>query len=135
MLRVSDGKFDSKKILRAISSVVEPTDLIGRTITGVTSEATAIVETINTFNIGGVNTVEFILNEDSITGTFVTDEIIKGTKTDTSDTFIKLTVTSVPSVLTISNDGANYSTDDLVTISNTGGSGASIQIDEVGLVV
>ena len=35
MLRISDGKFDSKKILRAISSVVDPTDLIGRTITGV----------------------------------------------------------------------------------------------------
>jgi len=133
MLRISDGKFDSKKILRAVATVGEPTDLIGRTITGVTSEATAIVETINTFNIAGVNTTEFILNEDSITGTFVTDEIIQGTKTDTSDTFIKLTVTSVPSVLTISNDGANYSTDDSVTISNTGGNGASIQIDEVGL--
>ena len=42
MLRVSDGKFDSKKILRAVSSVGEPTDLIGRTITGVSSEATAL---------------------------------------------------------------------------------------------
>ena len=39
MLRISDGKFDSKKILRAISSVGgTSTDLIGRTITGVTSE-------------------------------------------------------------------------------------------------
>ena len=132
MLRISDGKFDSKKILRAISSVGEPTDLIGRTITGVTSEATAIVETVNTFNIGGVNTTEFILNEDSISGTFTADETIKGTKTDTSDTFIKLTITSIPSVLTVTNDGANYSTDDSVSIS-AGGTGCSIQIGEVGL--
>jgi hypothetical protein len=133
MLRVSDGKFDSKKILRAIPSVGTPTDLIGRTITGVTSESTAIVETINTFNIAGVNVVEFILNEDSITGDFVADEVIQGTKTDISDNFIKLTITSIPSVLTLSNDGANYSTTDTVTISNTGGTGATIQIDELGL--
>ena len=132
MLRISDGKFDSKKILRAIVSVGDPTDLIGRTITGVTSEATAIVETVNTFNIGGVNTIEFILNEDSISGTFTADETIRGTKTDTSDTFIKLTITSIPSVLTVTNDGANYSTDDTVSIS-AGGTGCSIQIGEVGL--
>ena len=90
MLRVSDGKFDSKKILRAIESVGTPTDLIGRTITGVTSEATAVVETVNTFNIAGINTTEFILNEDSISGTFIADETIQGTKTDTDDTYIKL---------------------------------------------
>ena len=70
MLRISDGKFDSKKILRAVSSVGEPTDLIGRTITGETSEATAIVETVNTFNVAGVNTTEFILNEDTIIRNF-----------------------------------------------------------------
>jgi hypothetical protein len=133
MLRVSDGKFDSKKILRAIESVGTPTDLIGRTITGVTSEATAVVETINIFNISGINTVEFILNEDSISGTFIADETIQGTKTDTDDTYIKLTITSIPSVLTISTDGANYSTDDSVTISSTGGVGGNIQIGEVGL--
>jgi len=133
MLRVSDGKFDSKKILRAVSTVGTPTDLIGRTITGVTSEATAVVETINTFNIAGVNTTEFILNEDTITGTFTADETIQGTSSDTDDTYIKLALTSIPSVLTISNDGANYSTSDTVTISNTGGSGANIQIGEVGL--
>ena len=77
MLRISDGKFDSKKILRAISSVGDPTDLIGRTITGETSEATAVVETVNTFNIAGVVTNEFVLNEDTILGTFSSDETIR----------------------------------------------------------
>jgi len=132
MLRISDGKFDSKKILRAISTVGSPTDLIGRTITGVTSEASAVVETINTFNIGGVNTTEFVLNEDTISGTFQADETIQGTSSDTDDTYIKLIVTSIPSVLTVTNDGANYSTDDSVSIS-AGGTGCSIQIGEVGL--
>ena len=133
MLRISDGKFDSKKILRAISSVGEPTDLIGRTITGVTSSATAVVETVNKFNVGGIIVSEFILNEDTITGTFQADEVIRGTKTDTDATYIKLTTTSVPSVLTISEDGSLYDTDDTVSISNTGGTGCNIQINEVGL--
>ena len=133
MLRISDGKFDSKKILRAVASVGEPTDLIGRTITGVTSGATAIVETVNIFNISGANTSEFILNEDTLVGTFSSDEVIRGTKTDTDDTFIKLTVTSIPSVLSIGNSGSLYDTSDSVTISATGGAGANIQVGEVGL--
>ena len=132
MLRISDGKFDSKKILRAISSVGDPTDLIGRTITGETSEATAIVETVNTFNVAGVVTTEFILNEDTIVGTFSSDETIRGTKTDTDATYIKLVITSIQSVLTVTNDGANYTTDDSVSIS-AGGVGCNIQIGEVGL--
>ena len=133
MLRISDGKFDSKKILRAIESVGDPTDLIGRTITGVTSGATAIVETVNTFNITGENTSEFILNEDTLVGTFSSDEVIRGTKTDTDDTFIKLTITSIPSVLSIGDSGSLYDTSDSVTISATGGVGANIQVGEVGL--
>ena len=133
MLRISDGKFDSKKILRAVASVGTATDLIGRTITGVTSGATAIVETVNTFNIGGINTSEFILNEDTLVGTFSSDEVIRGTKTDTDDTFIKLTITSIPSVLSIGDSGSLYDTSDSVTISATGGAGANIQVGEVGL--
>ena len=133
MLRISDGKFDSKKILRAVASVGTSTDLIGRTITGVTSGATAIVETVNTFNIGGINTSEFILNEDTLVGTFSSDEVIRGTKTDTDDTFIKLTITSIPSVLSIGDSGSLYDTSDSVTISATGGAGANIQVGEVGL--
>ncbi len=52
MLRVSDGQWDTKKILRAIGTVGDTTDLIGRTITGQTSGATAIVENVFKFQIG-----------------------------------------------------------------------------------
>ena len=34
MLRVSDGQFDTKKILRVINTEVNTSDLINRTITG-----------------------------------------------------------------------------------------------------
>ena len=53
LLRVSDGKFDSRLIIRAINDgETDTVKLIGRTITGQTSEATAIVE--NVFKIDSV---------------------------------------------------------------------------------
>ena len=104
MLRASDGQFDTKKIMRAIQSTGQLTtgdtaDLIGRTITGETSEATAIIENVFKFQIGENLVTEFILNEDTITGTFQTDEVIRGTETDESDLFIKATVTGIPNVI------------------------------------
>ena len=48
MLKASDGQFDSLKVLRVIATVGDATLLIGRTITGQTSGATAIVENVLT---------------------------------------------------------------------------------------
>jgi len=136
MLRVSDGKWTTNKILRTIQTSAQvlsgdTADLIGRTITGETSGATAIVENVFKFQIGPYQVVEFIINDDTITGTFQTDEVIRGTSTDDEDIFIKSTVTGIPSVTTISNDGSNYSSTDSISISG-GGTGSIIQVDGVG---
>ena len=136
MLRASDGQFDTKKILRAIQSTTQSltgdtADLIGRTITGETSEATAIIENVFKFQIGENLVTEFILNDDTITGTFQTDEVIRGTETDESDVFIKATVTGIPNVISVTNDGALYTTGEALGVTG-GGSGASINIDDVG---
>ena len=131
MLRVSDGKFDTKKILRAIGTVGETTDLIGRTITGLTSGATAIVENVFKFQIGINEVSEFILNDDTITGTFVTSEEIRGTVTDTFDSFIKAVVTGIPDIVSITNDGGLLTPNDAITFSG-GGQSAILQVDNVG---
>ena len=131
MLRASDGQFDTKKVLRAIATVGDTSDLIGRTITGQTSGATAIIENLFKFQIGANTVSEFILNEESITGTFVTSEEIRGTETDESDTFIKATVTGIPDIVSITNDGGLLSPDDAITLTG-GGTGAIIQVDNVG---
>ena len=70
-----------------MSTVGDTSDLIGRTITGQTSGVTAIVENVFKFQIGANEVSEFILNEDTITGTFVTSEEIRGTETDGSRYF------------------------------------------------
>ena len=131
LLRVSDGKWNTSKILRAIVSTGDGANLIGRTITGQASSATAIIESIFKFQIGSDEVTEFILNKDSIYGTFTVGEEIRGTQTDNDDTYIKATITGLPNIPTISNAGSLYSEGDDVTIVG-GGEGSIIQIGAVG---
>src|SRR6056300_455533 len=131
VLRVSDGKWDTKKILRAIGTTGDTADLIGRSIEGETSEGTAIVEYVFKFQIGANEVSELILNDDTILGTFQTSEVIRGTASDDDDIFIKATVTGLPSVVTISNDGSLYSETDSITITG-GGQGAIVQVNAIG---
>ena len=131
MLRVSDGQFDTNKVLRAIATVGDTSDLIGRTITGLTSGATAIIENVFKFQIGPNTVTEFILNIDTILGTFVTSEEVRGTSSDTSDTFIKATVTGIPDIISVTNDGGLLSADQVVTLTG-GGTSAIVQVDNVG---
>lgn len=131
LLRVSDGKWNTSKILRAIATTGDTAKLIGRTITGQTSDATATIENVFKFQIGADEVTEFILNEDSIVGTFAVSEEIRGTENDDDDIFIKATITGLPNIPTISNDGSLYSEGDVVTLT-AGGSGSIIQVDSVG---
>ena len=137
MLRASDGKWDTKLILRAIQTTGQLTtgdtsDLVGRTITGETSGATAIIENVFKFQIGTNTVTEFILNEDTYAnGTFQVDEVLRGTTTDEADTFIKATVTGIPQAITLTNDGSLYTAGDVVSLTG-GGEGALVSVDTVG---
>ena len=130
LLRASDGKWGTNKILRAIATVGETSDLIGRTIIGITSEASAVIENVFKFQIGSEEVTEFILNEDTIVGTFLVDETIRGTASDSDDTFIKAVITGIPSSISITNPGSLYSSTDSVVLSG-GGSAAVVQVDSV----
>ena len=133
MLKASDGQFDSLKVLRVIASVGDANQLIGRTITGQSSSATAIVENTSTFQIGDKTVTQLILNDDSIQGTFTVGEEIQGTSSDTDDYFIKANVTGMPGTKNITNDGSLNLTTDTITL--TAGTGALFQIDDIGPVV
>jgi len=131
ILRASDGNWDTNKVLRAIATVGDTGNLIGRTIEGETSGATAIVENIFKFQIGANEVTQFILNEDTILGTFQIGEVIRGTATDDEDIYIKATTTGIPSVISITNDGSLYVEADTVTVTG-GGQNAIVQVDAVG---
>ena len=87
------------------------TQLTGRTITGQSSNATAIVENTTQFQIGAETVTQLILNEDSLQGTFTVGEEVQGTTSDTDDFFIKANVTGIPGNKNITNDGSLNSTD------------------------
>ena len=131
ILRVSDGKWNTSKILRAIATTGETGELIGRTITGLSSNATAIIENVFKFQIGDSEVSEFILNEDTLFGTFTIGEEIRSTASDTDDVFIKAIITGIPNTPTVTNDGSLYSIGDNVSITS-GGQGALIQVGDVG---
>ena len=131
MLKASDGQFDSLKVLRVIASVGDANQLVGRTITGQSSNTTAIVENTSQFQIGDKTVTQLILNEDSIQGTFTVGEEIRGTETDNDDYFIKANVTGIPGNKNITNDGSLNSTTDTISLT-AGGEGALFQVEEIG---
>ena len=139
MIRVSDGKWDTQKVLRCIEvGTSDTTRLIGQQITqanvagnGSINEATATVENVFKFGIAGSTIVEIVLNEDSISGTFVVGQNITGTANDDEDVLVTATLSGIIVTKTIGNDGGGYSSGDVVAITG-GGTGASIQVDTVG---
>ena len=134
MLRVSDGKWTTNKVLRTIQGTNIAGDtslLIGRTITGQTSKATALVEAVSKFQIGANEVTEFTLNEATIVGSFITGEEIRGTESDTASSFIKVTSTGIPGTVTITNDGIYSNENDNVAITG-GGTGGLVTVDAVG---
>ena len=132
MLRISDGKWTTNKILRAIAFAGSDTSLlVGRTITGQTSGATAFIESVSKFQIGANEITEFILSQYTISGTFQPGEEVRGTQSDDASVFIKATVTGIPGTISITNAGFLSAENDSVPITG-GGDGAIIQVNAIG---
>ena len=130
ILRVSDGKFSSKKVIRCIETQGDNYTLVGRTITGQTSNAKAIVEEVIKFIIGGHIVSEITLSDESILGAFQVSEEIRGTKTDDDDFIVKSEITGVPVSYNITSEGSLYQDEDPVGITG-GGFGALIQTKSI----
>ena len=127
LLRVSDGKWSTGKIMRVVNTLGDTSKLISRRIEGLTSKATAIVENEVTYTLDSIKVVEFTLNEDSIIGSFVVGETIKGTEKDDDDIFITGEITGIPIAKNIVADGA-YETINEQAIITGGGLGAVVEI-------
>ena len=139
ILRVSDGKWDTKKIMRVVEvGDSQAAHLIGQTITQENdpvdtsvNEATAVVEDVFKFVIGGVEITELVLGDTSVEGTFLTGQTITGTDNTDSDITVKVTITGIIDEKTITNDGAYYNEGDDVVIT-AGGTGATMKLGPVG---
>tara|TARA_Y100001937_G_scaffold15440_1_gene21140 strand:- start:8668 stop:11679 length:3012 start_codon:yes stop_codon:yes gene_type:complete len=142
MLRVSDGKFNTTTFIRATQTDTEalndPNTLVGQTITQANNpadtsinEATAIVERVFKTREGAVEIIELQINKDTTTGTFVRGQQITGTSNADENTEVKLSVSSVISTTTITNDGVTLTVGDEATITGGAGAGARIQVQDL----
>jgi len=139
ILRASDGKWDTQKVLRCKESgTSDAANLVGQTITQADvpsdsniNEATAVVEQVYKYAIAGATVVELVLGDDSVTGTFVSGQNITGTDNTNEDVLVTCTIEGIITTKTVSNDGAFYSEGDSVALSG-GGNDAIIQVNAVG---
>ena len=121
MLRVSDGKYASDKILRCVdlSGVNAAAGFTGQTITGATSLATGVVELVLNENIGPFSVSTIYLSK--VVGTFqALENVTDGTNI--------LQIDSMVTGYTITNAGNGYSIDDKITITGGGASASGAQL-------
>jgi hypothetical protein len=137
MLKASDADWDQPTIIRCSAGIVDANELIGQSITGETSLATALVESSTTFAVaGGVSYIEFQIS--SVVGTFVNGETIFGVSS-TENIKYNFIIRQLLSSTTISNDGTLYSSNDTLDLDTSvaigsGDISASINKVETGSV-
>tara|TARA_B100001113_G_scaffold218092_1_gene178909 strand:- start:2308 stop:5220 length:2913 start_codon:yes stop_codon:yes gene_type:complete len=135
MLRVSDGRWSVRDIMRAKPVNGSASELVGQTITGQTSGATAIVVSSVSFRESQKDVVELELDPSTITGTFIENENVFGISTVTDQT-VSFQPYSIIIGTTVLSGGAYYTADQIVNISATGSQTATAKVQTVsrGLV-
>ena len=130
MIRTSDGVWTTRKLMR-IQQVGSVDELIGQTVVGQTSGATAIP--VSTIGIReATDIVEIEIDEDTQTGTFQNGETVKGTS-NLTDQDVSFTVYSVITGATVSStdEGQYYASGQTVNIA-TGSQTATVSVETVG---
>ena len=130
MLRVSDGKWTTRNIMRVNAVNGFPRELIGQVVTGRTSGATAIVVSSITFREAETDIIELELDADTINGTFQQGETVRGISTVT-DQDVSFTPYSIVIDSIVTNDGQYYTADQTVNLSTTGSESAIAKVQTV----
>ena len=126
MLRVSDGRYNTSEIIRVVDT--SGTDavftIVGKKITGTSSGATALVETVLNENIGSFVSSTIFLS--GVVGVFTVGEIVS----DGTSSFI---TGGMITDYTITTPGNNYTVGSVVPIMGGGGSagGSFVKISEL----
>ena len=110
MVRASGGNWGNRLIMRvAPSASADGDQAIGKTITGLTSGASAVVVSSLSLSESSISIVEFELNRDSLSpsASFVRGETIQ-VVSNVTDTIMYFTVNTIVSSVTINESGALY---------------------------
>ena len=118
MMKSSSADWDKPTVIRVSSpDEIDADELVGQSITGESSLATALVESSTTFSVsGGTSYIEFEIS--SVVGTFENGETASGIsgKGDIQFNFI---IDQLISSTSISNDGILYAVDDVIDLDDS----------------
>jgi len=118
MTKPSAADWDKPTIIRVSSpDDIDADELIGQSITGNSSLATALVENSTTFSLsGGTSYIEFEIS--SVVGTFENGETAYG-RSGKGDVRFNFIINQIISSASISNDGTLYSVDDVIDLDSS----------------
>ena len=135
MLRVSDGKWTYRTIIRCTAGVNSlGSEVIGQTLTGRTLSGTVVIANALSFSEGGSSIIEFEINPDSVTGSFQNGEILEGVST-VQDVTMTFTIQNIVTTISLLDPKTEYTSGD---IANRGGilydAGDIIELDTTSTV-
>jgi len=123
MLRISDGKWRSKKLIRvATNGSGSGQETVNQVITGQTSGATAVVASASTFQQGTTSVIELAIEDLSQGDPFVTGEEIKCIS-NSLDLEISFTIKSIINQTNLDNPGILHSASEAAVIDTDKGNG------------
>ena len=133
MLRNSDGIWTTRRIMRVQVTAGDVSELIGQTVTGQSSLATAIPVSTIGVREAFTDIVEIEIDADSRTGTFEEGETVKGISS-VSDQDVSFTVYSILAGVDVSSsdEGQYYTAGQAINISSAGSQSATARINTVG---
>ena len=118
MLRVSDGKWTYRTIIRCTAGVNSlGSEVIGQTLTGRTLAGTTVIANAISFTEGATSITEFEINPDSVTGSFQNGEILEGVST-VQDVTMTFTIQNIVTTVSVLDPKNEYTSGD---IANRGG--------------
>ena len=133
MIRTSDGVWTTRKLMRIQQVAGSVDELIGQTVVGQTSGATAIPVSTIGIREAFTDIVEIEIDEDTQTGTFQNGETVKGTS-NLTDQDVSFTIYSVITGATVSStdEGQYYTAGQTVNIATAGSQTATVSVETVG---
>ena len=142
MLKSSDGQWSDDFVMRVVEiGTSDFNELIGQTITGQTSGATAIVSALVKFKTGTTLVTELNLDKTTVNGTFAIGEVVKGVS-NVLDLEISATVSGIVGDVTITDGpmgmgygikgGQYYEVGDTVTFEKLGSIGVRGKVSRIG---
>ena len=133
MLRASDGTWTSRRIMRVQELSGNAEELIGQTVSGATSGATAIPVSTIGIREAFTDIVEIEIDTDTQTGTFVSGETVKGTS-NVSDQDVSFEVLSiiVDANISSTDEGQYYTAGQKINIASSGSTTATAKINTIG---